>query len=121
MSGGWHVLDDGTALTLARRLPPRFDLSEERQFPPLRRRALAHEIRKDLWRALRSLRGFTPVVRVVRDDHGLVVRAGGACDGALPASAQVRLAAVLDCPARRARWVRHARLHDDAGSGARDD
>lgn len=108
--GGWHVLDDGTALTLARRLPPRFDLSEERQFPPLRRRALAHEIRKDVWRALRDLRGFTPVVQVARDTGGLSVRAGGACDGALPAVARVRLAAVMDCPARRARWIRHARV-----------
>lgn len=110
MSGGWHVIDDGTALTLARRLPPRFDLSEERQFPPLRRRALAHEIRKDVWRALRTLRGFTPVVRVARDAGGLSLRAGGTCDGPLPAVAQVRLAAVMDCPLRRARWIRHARL-----------
>jgi len=108
--GGWHVLDDGTALTLARRLPPRFDLSEARQFPHLRRRALAHEIRKDLWRALRDLRGFTPVVEVSQTTDGLVVRAGGACAAALPEIAATRLAAVLDCPARRARWVRHARL-----------
>ncbi|MGS4947999.1 hypothetical protein ACVDG3_21225 [Meridianimarinicoccus sp. RP-17] len=108
MSGGWHVLDDGMALTLARRLPPRFDLSEERQFPPVRRRALAHAIRQDVWRALRSLRGFTPVVRVARHGDGLSVRAGGACDGALPAVAQARLAQVMDCPARRARWIRHA-------------
>jgi len=110
MSGGWHILDDGTALTLARRLPPRFDLSEARPFPPLRRRALAHAIRRDVWRALRSLRGFTPVVRIARAGNGLCVRAGGACDGALPAVAQVRLAAVMDCPVRRARWIRHARV-----------
>jgi hypothetical protein len=109
MSDGWHLLDDGTALTLARRLPPRFDLSEERQFPPLRRRALAHAIRQDVWRELQSLRGFTPVVRVARVGDGLAVCAGGACDVALPAVAQARLAAVMDCPARRARWIRHAR------------
>lgn len=110
MSDGWHILDDGAALTLARRLPPRFDLSEARQFPPLRRHVLAHEIRKDLWRALRDVRGFTPVVEISRDEDGLSVRAGGACDAALPKTAQGRLAAVMDCPARRARWVRHARV-----------
>jgi len=110
MSDRWHVLDDGEALTLARRLPPRFDLSEERQFPPLRRRALAHAIRQDVWRALQGLRGFTPVVRVAHDGCGLAVRPGGACDGAVPPVAQARLAAVMDCPARRARWIRHARV-----------
>lgn len=110
MSDGWHVLEDGMALTLARRLPPRFDLSEERQFPPLRRRALAHAIRQDVWRALRHLRGFTPVVRVARNGEGMAVRAGGACDGALPSVARARLAAVMNCPARRARWMRHARV-----------
>lgn len=118
MSSGWHVLDDGTTLTLARRVPPRFDLSAARRFPPLRRRALAHEIRKDVWRALRDLRGFTPVVEVSRLTDGLFVRAGGACAAALPAIAAVRLAAVLDCPARRARWVRHARLRPPHGRGA---
>lgn len=118
MSGGWHVLDDGTALTLARRLPPRFDLSEERQFPPLRRRALAHEIRKDVWRALRTLRGFTPVVKVIRAGDGLTVRAGGACTGTVPEIAATRLAAVLDCPVRRARWERHARLRPVQDRGA---
>ena len=110
MSGGWHVLDDGRALTLARRLPPRFDLSGERQFPPLRRRALAHAIRKDVWRALRDLRGFTPVVQVTATGEGLRVRAGGACDGPVPAVAIERLAAVLDCRHRRAHWIRHARV-----------
>jgi hypothetical protein len=110
MSRGWHVLDDGRSLTLARRLPPRFDLSEERQFPPLRRRALAHAIRQDVWRALQDLRGFTPVVAVLRHGDGLSVRAGGACDGALPAVARARLAAVMDCQVRRARWIRHARV-----------
>ena len=110
MSDGWHVLDDGTALTLARRLPPRFDLSGERPFPPLRRRALAHAIRKDVWRALRDLRGFSPVVHVTPSADGLTVRAGGACDGAVPGVASDRLAAVLDCPERRARWIRHARV-----------
>ncbi len=118
MNGGWHVIDDGTALTLARRLPPRFDLSEERPFPPVRRHALAHEIRKDVWRALRDLRGFTPVVHVTRAGDGLTVRAGGACDGAVPAVAGARLAAVLDCPMRRARWIRHARLRPAQGRTA---
>lgn len=110
MSTGWHVLDDGTALTLARRLPPRFDLAVERRFPLLQRRVLAHEIRKDIWRALRNMRGFTPVVVVARDGDGVHVRAGGACAAAVPGTAFDTLAHVMDCPARRARWIRHARV-----------
>jgi hypothetical protein len=103
-------MDGPDHLTLSRCLSPRFDLSAEVDLPPLRRHALAHEIRKDVWRVLRRLRGFAPVVQVTPDGHGLRVRAGGAVAGAVPASAHVALCDVLNDPDCRARWIRHARL-----------
>lgn len=107
----WHVTDCGDALTVSRRMPPRFDLCAETRLPQLRRRALAHEVRKDMWRTLRSLRGFAPVVEVTKVEGGLRLRAGGAVAGPVQQDAHDRLSALLICPDRRARWIRHARLH----------
>lgn len=110
MSGGWHIARDGTALTLARPGRARFDLAAVTRLPGGRPAVLAHEIRKDVWRALRGLRGFSPAVRIEADRGGLAVTAGGAVMGrAWPRSwAEAQLAAVLADPARRARWVAHA-------------
>ena len=58
----WHMVETGATLTLARRLPPRFDVMAEGRFPALHRRTLAHEVRKDVWRCLSRLRGFSPAV-----------------------------------------------------------
>ena len=104
----WHVIEEADgALTLARRMPVRFDLAAETVLPArVGRRRLAHLVRQDMWRALRHLRGFAPVVRVARVTGGLHVRAGGAVAGRLArADAEARLAALLADPARRARWT----------------
>lgn len=105
----WHITRTDDALTLSRRLPVRFDLAAETTLPggdPLR---LAHQIRQDMWRALQSLRGFAPAVEISAEGQGLRVRAGGQAAGPVPANAAERVAAVLGCPANRARWLRHAR------------
>lgn len=110
---GWHLQRDAARVTLSRRLPPQFDLVAETTFPasvgPLRPGTLAHEIRKDLWRRLRGLRGFSPVVEIVRQGDGLTVRAGGQVAGPVSARASERVAAMLDCGNLRSRWVAHAR------------
>ena len=108
---GWHILRQPGAVTLARRLPARFDLSAETAFPATDPAVLAHEVRKDLWRALRGLRGFSPVVRVAeRECGGLTLRAGGAVSGQMPPlrATEARIAALLADPARRSRWRAHA-------------
>ncbi|PIE06768.1 MAG: hypothetical protein CSA74_10640 [Rhodobacterales bacterium] len=69
---------------------------------------IAHQIRQDVWRALRHLRGFRPVVAVTPVAGGLEVVAGGAVEGALPPNAAARIADVLEDPANRARWLAHA-------------
>ncbi|MEM7525428.1 MAG: hypothetical protein AAF360_17075 [Pseudomonadota bacterium] len=108
--GDWHTLRDGAVVTVARRLPARFDVMAEAAFPLLRRGRLAHLIRQDVWRALQNQRGFSPVVRVERMSAGLAVRAGGRLDAPATRSLRDRIAAVLDDPANRSRWARDARL-----------
>ncbi len=107
---GWHILRVDGAVTVARRLPVRFDLGASTTFPPARALRLAHQVRQDLWRALRDLRGFSPAVTVAPDGQGLRVTAGGAVAGPAPRrQAEARIAALLADPATRARWLAHAR------------
>jgi hypothetical protein len=108
--GGWHILRDGDTVTVARRLPVRFDLRATAAFPPAARLRLAHQVRQDLWRTLRDLRGFRPVVRVRTDAAGLCITAGGDVAGPFPrAQAEARISALLHDPRTRARWLAHAR------------
>ncbi|MHC0053864.1 hypothetical protein [Actibacterium sp. D379-3] len=111
MQDRWHIIREDGALTLARHLPPRFDVAAETVLPLARKGRLAQQIRQDLWRALRRLRGFTPVVRIEEDGARLLVRAGGAIHArTFPRTrTQAAIAAVLDCPANRARWLANAR------------
>lgn len=107
---GWHILREDGAVTLTRRLPVAFDLDARGTFPPARKTRLAHQIRQDLWRMLRHIRGFSPVVRVEDDGAGLTVTAGGRIAGpCAKAQAEMRIAALLSCPRTRARWLAHAR------------
>ena len=105
----WHILRDGNALTLARRLPVRFDLAARTHLPKGAKLRIAQQVRQDVWRALRDLRGFAPVVRVADCAEGLEVTAGGQVDGRFArAVAEHQIAEVLENPAHRARWTRWA-------------
>lgn len=106
---GWHIVREGQALTLARRLPVRWDVFGEAAFPPAAPLRLAQQIRQDLWRALRHLRGFAPAVTVREANGALTVRAGGQVEGACPPATAARIAALLADPALRRRWLAHAR------------
>lgn len=110
----WHMIREEGALTVARRLPARFDVAAEAAFPPLRVGRLAHLIRQDLWRALKGQRGFSPVVRIEPMEAGLAVRAGGRLDAPASRALSDRIAAVLDDPKNRKRWERDARLREGA-------
>jgi hypothetical protein len=106
----WHTLRDDHAVTVARHLPVRFDLRVGARIDvagPVSLACVAHQIRQDVWRALRRLRGFSPVVRVGQTDDALSVEAGGRCDGPVTGVSD-RIAAVLDHPANRQRWLAHA-------------
>lgn len=110
MSNGWHILRDDGRYVLARRLPARFDIEATSAFPPLDPARLARQVRQDVWRALKSLRGFTPVVEITCGQMGVIVRAGGqmANGAAIPPTAHRDLAELLSDPSHRARWSRWA-------------
>jgi hypothetical protein len=102
---GWHILREGAAVTVSRRVPVVWDVAAETRLPDAGRLRVAHQVRQDLWRALRRQRGFAPAVRVARDGAGLSVRAGGRV--AAPhdrARLEAEIARVLSAPAHRARW-----------------
>lgn len=111
----WHVTEESGAITLSRRLPARFDLSASTDLPAVAPLRLAQQIRQDIWRALRGVRGFAPVVRVETQAGRARVTAGGSVAGrfARP-QAEAALRAVLDDPANRARWIRFARAGNHA-------
>lgn len=103
----WHILCEDGVLTMARRLPVRFDLAVETTLPGGSVRRIAHQVRQDVWRRLRGLRGFAPAVRVAVEDGRLRVTAGGQVDGVVNrAHAEAAIADVLENPAHRARWAR---------------
>ncbi|MEQ9260636.1 MAG: hypothetical protein RIG84_16240 [Roseovarius sp.] len=106
----WHIVEEPGALVLARCWPVRFDLAVATVLPAVARRArLAQQVRQDMWRALRGLRGFSPAVRLEEAESGLRVVAGGQVDGPLPrAKAEAQIADLLACPRNRARWARWA-------------
>ncbi|MCR9126709.1 MAG: hypothetical protein NXH82_11335 [Rhodobacteraceae bacterium] len=108
MRGSWHILRAEGAVTLARRLPARFDIGAHTWLGGGDALRLAHQIRQDLWRALRRRRGFSPVVHLAPDAGGWAVTAGGRAAGPVAAADVARVAAVLNDPAHRRRWLRHA-------------
>lgn len=112
MAKRWVMLRDDDHVLLGRAGRLRFDLCQTVELPHLRPEALAHEVRKDVWRALQRLRGFSPVIRVTRVIDGVRLEAGGHLDrpSNVNATDLARLSAVIDDPAHRARWIQHARL-----------
>ncbi|WP_068114444.1 hypothetical protein [Tropicimonas marinistellae] len=106
----WHIVRNGDVLTLARHLPPRFDVVAETRMPRASRGRLASQIRQDVWRSLQGQKGFSPVIEVRSDGEGLSVRAGGrvSVHSFNRASLEARIAAVLEDPKRRSRWLRCA-------------
>ena len=107
--GCWHEIEEDGMLTLTRRLPVCFDLAVEGWLPEASRARVAHRVRQDMWRELQDLRGFAPAVQVWRVPGGLHVRAGGAVAGRFArAAAEARIAALLQDPARVARWTKGA-------------
>ncbi len=112
----WHILREGDALTMSRRLPVRWDVVAETTLPNARLLRTAQQVRQDMWRALQDLRGFAPTVEVRREGGQLVLRAGGAVEGAVAKGhAQAVIAELLECPERRARWQRFAQ-HREAST-----
>ena len=97
LRNGWHTVREDGRLVLARHWPPRFDVAAQAGFPPA------------LWRCLRTLRGFSPVIEVTATETGLILRAGGRALAPVAPDTEARIAALLASPGHRARWLAHAR------------
>lgn len=108
----WHILREAGAVTLARHLPPRFDIVESMQLaagPNISQAALAHQVRQDVWRALQHVRGFSPVVKISRTKDDIAITAGGRLsDPQNKGGAEAALMKVLGSPANHRRWLAHA-------------
>lgn len=105
----WHILRDGESLTMTRALPVRFDVSAETTLPDGSRQRLARQIRQDLWRRLQHLRGFSPIVRVIRDGAVCRITAGGRVEGRFARGhTEDSIAAMLNDRHLRARWSAYA-------------
>ncbi|PTQ71233.1 hypothetical protein [Celeribacter persicus] len=109
----WHILKEQGALTLARRLPARFDVAVMAVIEGgagLRKSRIAAQVRQDMWRSLQNLRGFAPVVRVAERGGNLEITAGGTVAGRFPKSeTEACIRTLLESEDHRARWVRFAR------------
>ena len=122
---GWHILTEPGGVTVSRAVPVRWDVAAETVLPetvspetvlpetapnaarPLR---VAHQVRQDVWRALRRQRGFAPAVRAVQVPDGLAVRAGGRVAAPHDAARlNAVIAALLEMPTLRRRWLASAR------------
>lgn len=110
--GGWYMAQGHEHYILTRHWPPQFDVSAEALFPALDPARLARQIRQDLWRRLRDLRGFSPVVQISITRRGLRVRAGGRVAARTVPRQHIseRIAALLADPTHRARWQAWARI-----------
>lgn len=112
----WTCIEEPGASTLTRTgTAPGWDLSADAFLPrpavisPVIRRRIAHQVRQDLWRALRHLRGFVPVVRVEEGAGGLAIRAGGRLLTGRPAMRDTdRIAGVITNEKNQRRWTAFA-------------
>ena len=106
----WHICKgEAGEITLARRIPARFDFVVETILPACNPIKLAHQIRQDIWRELKGLKGYSPVIEVLPTGNCFRVRAGGQVNGMWPRQhTQAVVSSVLNDPARRSRWVMHA-------------
>ena len=108
MAKGWHILTADGHVTVARHMPARFDVAARTCLPGGDALRLAMQIRQDMWRALRKLRGFSPVVRISPGSDGLSVTAGGRVAGPVPSIVAPQIETLLQTETHRARWLRCA-------------
>ncbi len=111
----WALIEDGTETVLVPQgIAPAWDVAVDRAWPgPVTaraRRRIARQVRQDVWRAARGVRGFVPVIRVAGEDM-LEIRAGGRllAGGNAPERLTGAITAIVDDTKNRRRWMGHAR------------
>ena len=112
---GWALTQSPDATLLHRDgFPPGWTVETQVRVPialsQSQRARLAHQVRQDIWRANRQVRGFLPVIEVSTNADETVIRAGGSLmtrSGHVPTIAAA-IARVLDDERNQARWLAHA-------------
>lgn len=110
-----HILNEDGTLTLARRLPLRWDLCVEYKLTAQRlsRRRLALRIRQDLWRTCQSVKGFLPLVSIREERDAYQLSLGATLMAPAPKTwIEARIHTLLENPERIARWCRFARRQE---------
>lgn len=111
---GWFVSRGDGWLVHARHWPPRFDCAARGDFPAARAGRLARAVRQDLWRVMRGLRGFSPVVLISQTGEGLSICAGGRVMGGHRYDGlEADIGALLSAPRHRDRWLSWAQTGRD--------
>lgn len=112
----WRITDADDTTLLAPVLHPwRWDVGVERSWEsaPItvrQRRRLARQVRQDMWRAVRHVRGFLPMVAVTARLGEVTIRAGGTLvtrSGHRP-TMEAAIGRVLDSRMNRMRWLSYA-------------
>ena len=108
MPNTWLIDQTDTHVLVTRRKPVRWDLLAEAVFPRCQPLRLAHQIRQDMWRDLKKIKGFAPAVEITLGDT-FHVKAGGRVERYVHPMAKERIVDLLNHPENRRRWLLHAR------------
>ena len=107
----WQTVDTKERYLLSKRLPVVFDIYAQTVFPICRMDRLARQVRQDMWRALRRVRGFLPAVEATKTQDGLLLRAGGQLLCSAPKARMIEsIEELLNSAEYRQRWLRYAAL-----------
>ncbi len=108
MPNTWIIEQTEETVLVTRRKPVIWDVEASAEFPACHPLRLAHQIRQDMWRTLRKLKGFCPAVEVTLGQT-FQVRAGGRVARHIPPRTAEKIEALLRNPLHRARWLAYAR------------
>jgi len=109
MADRWMINRTEDRVLVTRHKPVVWDVEAVTEFPKCHPLRLAHQVRQDLWRELRKIRGFAPAVEITLGET-FRIRAGGRVARHLPPRTGERIERLLENPRNRARWLAWARL-----------
>jgi len=109
MPNTWIIEQSDESVLVTRRKPVRWDIEARAEFPRCHGLRLAHQIRQDMWRELKRIKGFCPAVEVTFGDT-FQVRAGGRVARYVHPNASRWVEDLLTSDIHRRRWLAYAKL-----------
>ena len=105
----WIIDETPDLLLVTRRKPVRWDIEARAEFPKAHALRLAHQIRQDMWRELKKIKGFCPAVEIEKGET-LKVRAGGRVARHVHPMANGWVEDLLNSDIHRRRWLAYSKL-----------